>query len=125
MSYSVQEQKLNTGNAWGELSGTAVDQSMAANFETAALDVLYFDMGALQVVWTGTDSTTGIFSVETSLDAVNWCLESGSALTVAEADCNQMYNVTSYGQRYVRIKWTVGDATAGTMNFRSVLKVRR
>ena len=124
MSYRIQENRLiSTG--WKELGDTGLDQSMAANFFTAALDVLYFDMGALQAVWTGTDSTTGILSVQTSLDDINWCDESGSALTITEAAENQMYNVTSYGQRYVRLKWAVGDATAGTINFRSVLKVRK
>lgn len=124
MSYSIQENLL-TPDGWGELSGTAIDQSMAADFTTEGLDVLYFDMGALQAIWTGTDSTTGVLTLETSLNNVDWCLESGSALTISEAACNQMYNITSYGQRYVRLKWVAGDATAGTMNFRSVLKVRR
>jgi hypothetical protein len=98
---------------------------MSASFNTPSIDVLYFDMGALQAVWTGTDSTTGILTVETSLDDVNWCAEGGSALTIAEAACNQIYNITSYGQRYVRLAWIVGDATAGVINFRSTLKVRR
>ena len=123
MSYTVQENKLSA-SGWGELSASGIDQSMAANFVTVGLDVLYFDMGALQAVWTGTDSTTGILQVETSLDNVNWCAESGSALTITDAAENQMYNITSYGQRFVRLIWAVGDATAGTMNFRSVLKVR-
>lgn len=124
MSYRIQENRL-TANGWTELGDTNLDQSMAADFTTEGLDVLYFDMGALQAVWTGTDSTTGILLVQTSLDNVNWCDESGSALTITESAENQMYNVTSYGQRYVRLKWTAGDATAGTINFRSVLKVRK
>jgi len=124
MSYSVQENRL-TSNAWDGLDATPIAQSMAASFTTLGIDVLYFDMGALQAVWTGTDSTTGVLSLETSLDNINWCEESGSQVTVTEPACNQMYNITSYGQRYVRLKWTVGDATAGVMDFRSVLKVRR
>lgn len=124
MSYRIQENRL-TSSGWAELGDTGLDQSMAADFTTTGLDVLYFDMGALQTVWTGTDSTDGVLVVQTSLDNVNWCDESGSALTIAEADCNQMYNITSYGQRYVRFKWTAGVTTTGTMNFRSVLKVRK
>jgi hypothetical protein len=114
-----------TSAGWGELGATAIDQSLAADFTTTGLDVLYFDMGALQVVWTGSDSTDGILVVQTSLDNVNWCDESGSSLTITSAAENQMYNITSYGQRYVRLKWTAGATTAGTMNFRSVLKVRK
>jgi hypothetical protein len=124
MSYTIQENRLTT-KGWTELGDSPIALSMAADFTTAALEVLYFDMGALQAVWSGTDSSDGILVVETSLDAVNWCVESGSSLTITGAADNQMYNVTSYGQRYVRLKWTAGATTTGTIDFRSVLKVRR
>ena len=124
MSYRIQENRL-TSSGWTELGDTGLDQSMATDFTTVGADVLYFDMGALQVVWTGTDSSDGVLIVQTSLDNVNWCDESGSSITIAAAAENQMYNITSYGQRYVRFKWTAGVTTSGTMNFRSVMKVRK
>lgn len=98
---------------------------MATDFNTVGLDVLYFDMGALQAVWVGSDSTDGILVVQTSLDNVNWCDESGSSITITSVAESQMYNITSYGQRYVRFKWTAGITSAGSINFRSVLKVRK
>ncbi len=124
MSYSIQENLL-TAQGWTELGDTPIGQSMAADFNTASLVVLYFDMGALQAVWTGSDSTDGKLVVQTSLDDINWCDELGSEVTITTAAENQMYNITSYGQRYARLKWTAGATSAGTLNFRSVLKVRR
>ena len=124
MSYRIQENRL-ASTGWAELGDSGLNQSMAADFTIAGLDVLYFDMGALQAVWTGSDSTDGILVVQTSLDNINWCDESGSSVTITSAAENQMYNITSYGQRYVRFKWTAGATTAGTINFRSVLKVRK
>ena len=124
MSYRVQENLL-TSIGWKELGDTPIGQSMALDFVTAGLDVLYFDMGALQCVWTGTDSSDGVLVVQTSLDDINWCDEAGSAITITSPSLSQMYNVTAYGQRYVRLKWTAGVTTSGTIDFRSVLKVRK
>ena len=124
MSYSVQENRL-TSSGWDELGQTAIDQAMSADFETDAIDVLYFDMGALQVVWSGSDGTTSTIVVQSSLDNLNWCDEAGSSITINTASGTQLYNITSYGQRYVRLKYTAGDATTGVLNFRSVMKTRR
>ena len=94
MSYRIQENRL-ASTGWAELGATGLNQSMATDFNTVGLDVLYFDMGALQAVWVGSDSTDGILVVQTSLDNVNWCDESGSSITITSVAESQMYNITS------------------------------
>lgn len=122
MSYTVQENRL-AANGWGGLGEASADISMSSDFTTSALDVLYFDMGALQINWSGADATDGVVIIQGSIDGVNWC-DIPTGRTIDMAAGSQLFNVTSYGFRWVRLKFSANTNTTGTFNALSVLKVR-
>jgi len=101
--------------------------SMAADFGSFPQEVKYFDMGSVQMTWTGADAATGTFTPQASVDGVNWCdLASGTAIkktTVGNGCC--MYTFGSIEYAWFRIYFKANSNTAGTVVISTFMKRRR
>jgi hypothetical protein len=101
--------------------------SMASDFQSFAQEVKFFDMGSVQMTWTGADSTTGTFVPQASVDGINWCdLASGTTLkkTSVGAGCC-MYIFSSIEYPWFRVSFTKNSNTSGTVVIRTFMKRRR
>lgn len=131
MSWTVEEKRLVINAAgseeWVRIAiGSPIDKSMAADFTTKEVDALYFEIGSVQTPWTGADATDGVITIQASLDKVCWCSLSGMIRTVdVAAECGLFNLENKIGYRYFRVKFVANTITAGTMNFRYLLKTQR
>jgi len=126
MAYTVQENKITADGVWGGLGVTSADYSMGANLDSASLDALYFDKGAIQLFWSGADDTDATIVLQASLQPqLGWSDVPGSARTLLCASGSVLWDISSYSYRYFRIVYTANSVTAGTWNVYSLLKTTR
>jgi hypothetical protein len=90
-----------------------------------AYNILNRDMIYFQIDWSGVDFTDGIVTVESSNNLVNWNKYTGSDLGLTTASGSHGFDVISTGPHYVRLKYTKGSNTAGTMEVTATSKTRQ
>lgn len=130
-SWSVEEYKTILhpcdGRVWDRVGSSLpdADHPLSADFSTAAVDALYFDMGAVSVLWSGADATDGVFNVAASIDGTNFCDLPVTNITVDTASGCQLWHLVDIGYRFFRVEFTANTNTTGTANFRYLSKSRR
>lgn len=90
--------------------------SLAADFESAPIDVSGFSQGNIHIIWTGAVGTDGAAKIQASADGQNWN-DYGSdrtVLTIDEAENIQLFLITVFGGRFIRLKYTANTMSAGT-----------
>jgi len=95
----------------------AVGQSLNGDFNSAAMEVIGFDMAAIQAVWSGANGVKGKIVPQASLDNVNWCdmvAISDSRLVNAATGC-LMYAFDFIPYDFLRVAFIANGNTAGTM----------
>ena len=128
MSWSVEEYEI--GQVGGALQWVRVGKGgyaipLSADFNTPAIDALYFELFAIQIVWTGADATDGEFEIEASLDGANWATYCKSVRVVDAPADNQPWDFDLSGMRFLRVSFTANANTAGTAQIRYLLKTQR
>jgi len=105
----------------------ATDQSLGSSFTTPWHETRYHDMGAMQLWWSGADTTTGTFVVQFSLDMQHWSdsVDSADAATVCAASGAAYFEFPDITCNYWRIKYVANTVTSGTVSILSSIKRRR
>lgn len=103
------------------------NQSIAVDFTSFEEEVLFYDMGSIQMIWTGANATTAKLIPQASNDKVNWCdlLSDVQVNKVDSVNGCKLYTFPTLEYRYYRIKFLHMTNTAGTMTIISLLKQRR
>lgn len=92
------------------------DQSMAADFETNAMEIGGFDCGSMVISWTGADAFNGIFIPQFSNDGECWCdyLAESDAQRAASVNGCRMYEFSTFCFEQVRLKFLHKTVSSGT-----------
>ena len=100
---------------------------MTADFGTNALPVHNYDMGSIQAVWTGATTSTAKVIPEASIDGQNWCaiFPDVAIKRVTAGDACLMYELTSLGYRFLRVRFDKGTNAGGTITLHFFVKRRR
>jgi hypothetical protein len=104
-----------------------LSQSLAANFTSPSWDVRGMFAGCLELAWTGVDSATCSFKLQGSGTGAVWCdLEDSSYSIAATGAGDQIYEWSSpVGFNQIRLVFTAGSNTAGTMTGITITKYER
>lgn len=106
------------------LNDGTTPRSIAADFETPCLDVLYHNIGSIEMSWTGADATDALLIPQGSNSKTCWAdLLTGSLVKKVDspADCH-IYTFRDLPFKYLRIKFTANSNTTGTIDFVPILK---
>lgn len=105
----------------------AIDYPMTADFVSFAEECLYYDMGSVQMIWSGADGFDAKLIPQASNDKENWCnlLAAAQIKKVDAADGCQLYQLLDIGYKYYRIKFENNSNSTGLMTILSILKRRR
>ncbi len=94
--------------------------NMASTITSSVTDIRYLDNVGIQAVFTGTP--TGTFTVNVSLDQVNWDSLTFSATPVASGTAGSVYmDVNQTSSPYIQLVYTPTSGT-GTLNAKIVGK---
>lgn len=95
-----------------------LNQSLAADFEGYPIDVSGFDIGSIQIIWSGADATDGEFYPQGSNDKKNWCnlVKATQVEKTANPACNVLYEITDISFHYLRINYVANNVSAGTIS---------
>jgi hypothetical protein len=104
---------------------TLVESASAdENFDSIALDIRFFQLGTMQIKYTGVNSATGKFIPQASIDLVNWCdliPESDCATTTLLDNC-AFYAFDVLPFPYIRLSYKKGSNTAGSFTVNTFWK---
>lgn len=105
----------------------STSQSLSANFVSAWHETHPFDMGSIQMIWSGADATDGVLMVQVSNDKENWADISSvsDAATVCAASGTVFNDFPDISWKYWRVNYTANSITTGTISILSFLKRRR
>lgn len=92
-------------------------QAMNADFNTPPWDITGIDLGSIELAWTSYSNagTAATFKLQGSNAGVVWDDIPSTSVTVSGATGNQMYNVDRQGYKKIRLAYSHGSASAGTM----------
>jgi hypothetical protein len=105
----------------------AVDHPMTADFSSFEEECLYYDIGSVQMIWTGADGFDARLIPQASNDKDNWCnlLSSTQIKKVDATDGCQLYHLPDIGYKFYRIFFEKNSNSTGLMTIISILKRRR
>lgn len=91
------------------------DKSMASDFVTPSYIVHGWDTGSMTIYWSGASATTALLLPEGSIDGVHWCklISTAQAKKVDDVTGDQMYQFTSFGYKYLRLRFSKQTETTG------------
>lgn len=92
---------------------------------TTAFQFQNFDCGAVQIVWTGLDGTTGTARLRASIDESNWDSLTTDPITMLQSAGNQIYNITDGGYEKVQVVYAANGNSTGTIDVVINQKSRR
>ena len=125
MSYTVEEREL-TASTWRRITGAGGDAwDLTSNFNTPAFDMLMFEIGSCQFVWTGVTGAAGTFQGQASLDGVNWSNLTDLNQAISDGDDSGVFLELGGAYRFFRVVYTAGGTTAGTAKLRLLFKTQR
>ncbi len=96
----------------------ATNQSMNGDFNSNDMEVVGFDILAVQAVWTSSSNTKGKIVPQASLDRVNWCnlvpLSDAKIVDNTGGGC-LMYNFSGVGFDWFRIEFVANGNSSGAV----------
>ena len=102
--------------------------SMAADFESACINVDEAMTASIDVLWSGGDGTTSSIVLQGSNDKVNWCDVDEDPCVISGAAGHHLIDMTQL-QRFsfwwMRAKFVSGDATTGMVTVTARVKRNR
>ncbi len=104
---------------------TLADQvSMATDYYTIAQDIRFFQLGSMQLQWTGNDSNTGVFRPQVSIDQVCWCdlLSAANWATSSLTDNCAFYAFDIAPFPYMRLYYKANSNTSGLLTVKTFFK---
>lgn len=123
--WTVEEKRLSTYGgqySWQGLGEVQANVPASADFNSPGIDALYFDMGAIEVEWSGTDNA-GTVSIEGSIGG-HWCEVAGLGFSTTAGSGHELIGFPDFEFRQYRIKYIAGSTTTGNINARYLLKSR-
>lgn len=106
----------------------SLSQSMAASFNGPVWDVRGMECGSIEVAWTGFTNAAAdaTLKIEVSNSQVCWCPYTNSEFTIPIADVAEchMFEFGETGFKYMRVTYTAGSATAGSITMIGTMKVQ-
>lgn len=95
--------------------------SMAASYNSPAIETRYSSFGYLQLSWSSYDGS-GDFSLEVSADGQNWDAWPDSSETLNTAADSHSWMMDKVPAAYIRLKYTRTSGSTGTMTLRKLMK---
>lgn len=108
-----------------ELTTLATSRSMAASFETGAIDVRGITIAAFEIEWSGADATDATIKLQGSVTGVNWCDIENSSTTISAAAGDALWELHDIGVARVRAVFTANTNTTGTISIIGATKADR
>ena len=107
-----------------ELLTLVESASLAEDFQSIAQDIRFFQLGAMQIKYTGATSATGKFIPQASIDLVNWCdlIDPDDCATTSLADNCAFYAFDVAPFPYIRITYTKGSNVGGAFTVKTFWK---
>lgn len=99
-------------------------RSLSSDFDSFAQEILYFDRGSVQFIWSGANSATAEIIPQASNDGVNWCdLASGTNIQkITVGSGCRMYNLPDLNYKWFRVSFSANSNTAGTASILTIMK---
>ena len=99
---------------------------MATEWQTERVDVSGFDMGTIQAVWTGANSTKAKVMPQMSVDGINWLnlFQDNSVKKTTSSDGTLSYTMVSVEYPWLRVCFDNVNNSAGTITIYAFLKRR-
>lgn len=93
-------------------------QSIASDFLSASIDTSDLNSGILTAQWSSANHSDATFVVEISDDETTWQQlgESGTALNADIPSGLQIWQITLFTARYLRLRFTANSNTAGSVD---------
>lgn len=100
--------------------------SLGSNYVGYAIEVRAFTLGSMQIIWTGANATTGQLIPQASNDGECWCnlISAVSSKKVDEVNGCQLYEFTSFGYKWLRLKYVANTNTTGVFSALVMLKTK-
>ena len=98
--------------------------SLASDITSIAQDIRFFQLGSMQITWSGASNKSGMFLPQVSLDLQNWCniIDTADAATTDTVETCSFYAFDIAPFPYMRLVYTHGTNTAGTFTVRTFFK---
>jgi len=102
----------------------AENVSMASDYYTIAQDIRFFQLGSMQMQWSGNNSATGVFRPQVSIDQVCWCdlLSSSNWAVSSLTDNCAFYAFENTPFPYMRLYFKANSNTTGTLTIKTFFK---
>lgn len=108
----------------GMISAASIPSSTVstADFSGAAIEATGYRWVGVQFVATNLNTADGVVKIQDSINGTEFNDITGASITVASGTTSNMIRYTSFTGKYVRVLWSKGTNTAGTMKADVLLK---
>lgn len=104
-------------------------QSITASASfTTFIPVLNYQLGSIQVVYSGMDTDVGVINIRGSNDqnpvaaSKTWSQLNDTAVTLTSACDNKLFDITDIGYEYLQLQYKAVSNTTGQLSIYSTLK---
>lgn len=113
---------METGNPIYAANGTLSTVKHKAEVNHEVYSVSNQDgLACIQVVWAGISGSGATLTLEHSLNGVNWSqFPTNSTHSPAGASGTHIFNVSGFVTNLIRLTWTKGSVTDGTVEYYAV-----
>lgn len=114
--------KLQNGQA--EFLTLVESASLSENVTSIAQDIRFFQLGTMQISYTGATASNGKFVPQASIDLVNWCdlIDPADCATTSPSDNCAFYAFDIAPFPYIRLVYTKGSNVAGSFSVKTFWK---
>lgn len=88
----------------------------ADNSWTVERDLGGFKYAGVQVNGTGLNASDGVIKVQDSIDGENFVDINSANVTLTSGDTSNIIHITNFAGRYLRVIWTKGANSEGTLD---------
>jgi hypothetical protein len=97
---------------------------MTSEWATEKIDVYGYDMGTIQAVWAGANTSKGKIQPQMTVDGINWLnlFPDTAVQKVTSGSGTLAYNLDNIHYRQLRVCFNPVNNTAGTLTIYAFLK---
>lgn len=101
-----------------------VSASAAENFSSLAQDIRFFQLGSMQITWSGVNAANGKFLPQASIDLVNWCdlIDPDDCASTSLTEFCAFYAFDIAPFPYIRLAYEKGSNTQGSFAVKTFWK---